>query len=168
MESLIATLLAHIIVFKDKRLLKILLGIVSVLIFIGFIGVNMNETETDDWHNYDGSEIVCRVTYCGNTPLYSNWEDRYCEEHIYKSANYSDEFDSSVITKRVNTTPALTKEQAEKLKGTGYGNTRPNSSAELSKIKAAMVTCKKCGMHSDNGRNSLCDECQYNEEFGLD
>lgn len=45
MESLITTLLAHIIVFKDKKLLKIILGIVSVLILIGLIGVNMNETE---------------------------------------------------------------------------------------------------------------------------
>lgn len=109
MESLIVTLLAHIIVFKDKKLLKIILGIVSVLILIGLIGMNMNETETDDWHNYDGSEIVCRITYCGKAPLYSNWEDRYCEDHIYKSANHSDEFDSSVIKKKVNTTPALTK-----------------------------------------------------------
>lgn len=55
---------------------------------------------------------------------------------------------------------ALTIEEAEALRGTGYNGTRPNSTAELIELKAAQVTCKECGYHSDNGVNSLCDYCQ--------
>lgn len=34
-------------------------------------------------------------------------------------------------------------------------------------LKAAQVKCRTCGMHSDNGANSQCDECTYNELHGL-
>ena len=64
--------------------------------------------------------------------------------------------------KWINTERALTKEQADKLRGTGYHNTRPNSSAEDIEIKAAMVKCKVCGMRSHNGANSKCDACYRN------
>lgn len=55
---------------------------------------------------------------------------------------------------------ALTKEEADALRGTGYNGTRPNSAAESMELKAAQVKCKECGYHSDNGSNSLCDYCQ--------
>ena len=55
---------------------------------------------------------------------------------------------------------ALTKEEADALRGTGYNGTRPNSSAEALELKAAQIKCKECGYHSDNGANSLCDYCQ--------
>lgn len=55
---------------------------------------------------------------------------------------------------------ALTKEEADALRGTGYNGTKPNSSAEAHELRAAQVTCKECGYHSDNGYNSLCDYCQ--------
>lgn len=55
---------------------------------------------------------------------------------------------------------ALTNEEAEALRGTGYHGTRPNSSAELIEINAAKVKCKNCGMRSHNGANSLCDSCK--------
>ena len=71
------------------------------------------------------------------------------------------------VRKKVNTQRALTLEEGTALKGTGYHNTEPNSVAESIEIKAAMVKCKECGMHSDNGENSLCDECRYNQEHGL-
>ena len=54
---------------------------------------------------------------------------------------------------------ALTDEEAEALRGTGYHNTRPNSMAEDMEIKARQVKCKICGKHSDNGINSMCDRC---------
>ena len=60
-----------------------------------------------------------------------------------------------------------TKEEAERLRGTGYKGTRPNSTAESMELKAAQVKCKTCGMHSDNGVNSQCDACAYNEKHGL-
>lgn len=73
-------------------------------------------------------------------------------------------------TPRINTTTKntsedwyslpLTKEQAEKLRGTGYGNTRPHSFAENQKLQAAQVKCDICGKHSDNGYNSACDYCR--------
>lgn len=84
------------------------------------------------------------------------------------STSYTHSYNSSVLTKRINTEPAMTKEQAERLRGTGYHGTRPNSSAEALELKAAQIKCKKCGMRSHNGANSLCDECQYNEKHGLD
>lgn len=55
---------------------------------------------------------------------------------------------------------ALTKEEADALRGTGYHNTRPNSSAENMELAAAQVKCKRCGMHSSNGLNSMCDSCR--------
>lgn len=87
----------------------------------------------------------------------------------YSSYTPSSQFPYSPqgVTKRVNTTPAMTKEEAERLRGTGYHGTRPNSSAESMELKAAQVKCKTCGMHSDNGVNSQCDACVYNEKHGL-
>lgn len=119
-------------------------------------------------HYSDGTSIVCRVTGCGKTPVYSDWDDRYCDEHLNKSENHANQYDSSVAQKKVNTKKALTKEEADALRGTGYNGTKPNSTAESIELKAAMVKCKKCGMHSSNGSNSLCDECQYNEEYGFE
>lgn len=116
----------------------------------------------------NNSQVVCRVNGCGETPVYLNWEDRFCSEHLDKSENHFNQYDSSTAKKKVNTKPALTKEEAEILRGTGYHGTRPNSPAEDIEIKAAMVKCKNCGMHSDNGSNSLCDECQYNKGYGFD
>ena len=75
---------------------------------------------------------------------------------------------SQGVTKKINTTPAMTKEEAERLRGTGYHGTRPYSTAESIELKAAQVKCKTCGMHSDNGANSQCDACIYNEQHGLD
>lgn len=67
---------------------------------------------------------------------------------------------SSTSSKRSLYTYALTKEEADALRGTGYHNTRPNSSAENMELAAAQVKCKRCGMHSSNGRNSMCDSCR--------
>lgn len=72
------------------------------------------------------------------------------------------------VSKKINTTPAMTKEEADRLRGTGYHGTRPNSTAESMELKAAQVKCKTCGMHSDNGLNSQCDACAYNKKHGLD
>lgn len=74
---------------------------------------------------------------------------------------------SQRTTKQINTTPAMTKEEAERLRGTGYHGTRPNSTAESIELKAAQVKCETCGMHSDNGVNSQCDACAYNQKHGL-
>lgn len=81
---------------------------------------------------------------------------------------YANNYNSPVLTRRINTEPAMTKERAERLRGTGYNGTRPNSLAEDLELKAAQIKCKKCGMRSHNGANSLCDACQYNEKHGLD
>ena len=60
----------------------------------------------------------------------------------------------------------MTKEQAERLKGTGYHGTRPNSSAEDIELKAAQNKCTNCGYHTENGVNSLCDYCSWMERYG--
>lgn len=112
--------------------------------------------------------IVCRVSGCGQTPVYTDWDDRYCKDHLDRSKNHASSYDGTAVQKKVNTQRALTREEANALRGTGYHGTRPNSSAESMELAAAMVTCKNCGMHSDNGLNSLCDACQYNQEHDLD
>ena len=149
--------------------MKKIMPIIGIIIIIYVaIFVLTDNTEKDEWHYSDGTSIVCRVTGCGKTPVYSDWDDRYCDEHLNKSENHANQYDSSVAQKKVNTKKALTKEEADALRGTGYNGTKPNSTAERIELKAAMVKCKKCGMHSSNGSNSLCDECQYNEEYGFE
>lgn len=66
----------------------------------------------------------------------------------------------------INRELAMTKEQAERLKGTGYHGTRPNSSAEDIELKAAQNKCTNCGYHTENGVNSLCDYCSWMERYG--
>ena len=66
----------------------------------------------------------------------------------------------------VNRELAMTREEAERLSGTGYHGTRPNSSAENTELKAAQVRCKNCGYRSHNGLNSLCDYCSWMERYG--
>ena len=149
--------------------MKKIMPIIGIIIIIYVaIFVLTDNTEKDEWHYSDGTSIVCRVTGCVKTPVYSDWDDRYCDEHLNKSENHANQYDSSVAQKKVNTKKALTKEEADALRGTGYNGTKPNSTAESIELKAAMVKCKKCGMHSSNGSNSLCDECQYNEEYGFE
>ena len=76
------------------------------------------------------------------------------------SGSYSLENGSSYAGFSYTRNKALTKEEAEVLRGTGYKGTHPNSAAESMELKAAQVKCKECGYHSDNGSNSLCDYCQ--------
>lgn len=82
------------------------------------------------------------------------------------SSPYSRTYSSTPTCPPVNRERAMTKEQAERLSGTGYHGTRPNSSAEITELKAAQVRCKNCGYHSDNGLNSLCDYCLWMERYG--
>jgi len=99
----------------------------------------------------------------------SNVEDFYYSTQATSVTNENNAYQSnnSVFAETVNRQRAMTKEEAAALKGSGYHGTRPNSSAEDLELKAAMVKCKKCGMHSDNGVNSLCDECQRVESYGF-
>lgn len=76
------------------------------------------------------------------------------------SGNYSSDCGSSYTGSSYTRKRALTKEEADALRGTGYNGTRPNSAAEAMELKAAQVKCKECGYHSNNGSNSLCDYCQ--------
>ena len=79
----------------------------------------------------------------------------------YSSNKYSGNNGNVSARPPVNRTPAMTKEEAERLSGTGYHGCRPNSSAENTELKAAQVKCRNCGYHSDNGSNSYCDYCQW-------
>ena len=76
------------------------------------------------------------------------------------SRNYSSNYGVSNTSGTSSRKKALTKEEANALRGTGYNGTRPNSSAEALELKAAQMKCKECGYHTDNGANSLCDYCQ--------
>ncbi len=88
------------------------------------------------------------------------------------SYSYSSSYTSTSLKDSIPTCPpknnhkAMTKEEANRLLGTGYHGCRPNSSAEIAELAAAQVTCKNCGYYSDNGRNSLCDYCSWMERYG--
>ena len=151
---------------KYYKAIIIILSLYAIIKLFSYFG--NNNKNNDEWHNFDGTPIVCRVQGCGKKPVYANWADRFCEEHLDQSTNHKKQYDSSIEKKKINTKKALTEEEAEKLRGTGYHGTRPNSEAENIEIAAAMVKCKKCGMHSSNGANSLCYECKYNSDHGLD
>ena len=84
----------------------------------------------------------------------------------YSSSYYSGSSGYSYAPSANSRKPAMTKEEAARLEGTGYHGTRPGSSAEMTELKAAMEKCKNCGYHTDNGANSLCDYCQYMERHG--
>ena len=55
---------------------------------------------------------------------------------------------------------AMTKEEADRLRGTGYHGTRPNSSAENTELAAAQNVCSNCGYHTKYGKNSICQYCR--------
>ena len=82
------------------------------------------------------------------------------------SYTYSSNYSTTPTCPPVNRELAMTREEAERLSGTGYHGTRPNSSAEISELKAAQVRCKNCGYRSHNGLNSLCDYCAWMERYG--
>ena len=102
------------------------------------------------------------VIYPYSDSVYKNHKEIYDGQQTPKVSKRSTEI------KRVNKTPAMTEEEANALRGTGYHGTRPGSSAEDTELGAAMNKCRKCGMHTTNGRYSLCDECLYNKNHGLD
>lgn len=152
-----------------KTVFVLLLFVAACVLKMWLIGLSsLKNTGKDEWHYANGSAVACRTIGCKKKPIYSNWNDRFCSEHLNKSINHSNEYNSLIAKKKINTQKALSKEEADALRGTGYHHTRPNSSAEDIELKAAMVKCINCGMHSHNGINSLCYECQYNKDYGLD
>lgn len=57
-----------------------LIFLVSILFCVNVSSCNK---ELDDpWANYDRSQIVCRMNGCGRSPVYSDWNRRYCSTHI--------------------------------------------------------------------------------------
>lgn len=88
----------------------------------------------------------------------SNDNEDYKTNYSSYTNSYNNYSQSSTSSKAV-----LTKEEADRLRGTGYHNTRPGSLAEDIELKTAQVKCKECGLHSDNGSNSLCDYCQHKQ-----
>ena len=98
--------------------------------------------------------LVAQLPSCNSTTASGNYS---------YSSNYSSNYGSSDAEGSYVRKKALTKEEADALRGTGYNGTRPNSSAEALELKAAQIKCKECGYHSDNGANSLCDYCQSNK-----
>ena len=82
------------------------------------------------------------------------------------TSTYHSSYSSTPPCPPVNREKAMTREEAERLSGTGYHNTRPNSSAENLELAAAQTKCKNCGYRTHNGANSLCDYCRWMERYG--
>ena len=56
-----------------------------IFLVIAFLVVSIGSCageQDDPWTNYDGSRIVCRRSGCGRSPVYSDWNRRYCSAHI--------------------------------------------------------------------------------------
>ena len=81
-------------------------------------------------------------------------------DKIYQYSNYTSSGSTSSGTYSSTPKHALTKEEADALRGSGYNGTRPNSVAEGMELAAAQVKCHVCGMHSTNGYNSACNACR--------
>lgn len=58
--------------------------ILTIIALLGSMG-SCNKKQDDPWTNCDGSKIVCRRTGCGRSPVYSDWNRRYCSLHINES-----------------------------------------------------------------------------------
>lgn len=82
------------------------------------------------------------------------------------SYSYSNRNSTTPTCPPVNREQAMSKEEAERLSGTGYHGTRPNSSAENTELRAAQTKCKNCGYRTHNGANSLCDYCAWMQRYG--
>lgn len=107
--------------------------------------------------------IIIYFIFMGYMIIYNQKKDAESVKFLHSSDNtYSNEYylNNKYTNNSSFSKEALTDEEAENLRGTGYQNTRPYSSAENIEIQAAQVKCKECGKHSDNGLNSLCDSCQ--------
>jgi len=113
--------------------------------------------------------IICIVFIPSKDPAeVADADTGYAPSYHSYTPSSKPSYSSQGASKKINTTPAMTKEEADRLRGTGYHGTRPNSTAESMELSAAQVKCKTCGMHSDNGVNSQCDACAYNAKHGLD
>ena len=102
----------------------------------------------------------------GSTSSNSTYSSYGSPRYTQDSYSYSGSKSSIPPCPPVNRERAMTKEEAERLSGTGYHGTRPNSSAELAELNAEQVRCKNCGYRSHNGINSLCDYCAWMERYG--
>lgn len=132
---------------KKKRHTGAILALASAFIFLALIWPKQSSSSTS---NYSSTHTTNRST-----------SSTYGSSSSYTTAN-----SSIPACPPVNRERAMTKEEAEKLSGTGYHGTRPNSSAENIELSAAQVKCKNCGYRSHNGRNSLCDYCSWMERYG--
>ena len=112
--------------------------------------------------SYGNAFYVMKVEDGGENYIGGLTAEEKENEKINKNIEEGGIYYSKEENKWVNTEPALTKAEADALRGTGYHGTRPNSSAEDIEINGAMVKCKVCGMRTHNGRNSKCDACLYN------
>ena len=134
--------------------MKIFLGLVTIITTLVIAGRQPSNNI---------KRVLC-VLLCGFMVLSSIAKlpdsNDYKTNYSSYTNSYNNYSQSSTSSKAV-----LTKEEADRLRGTGYHNTRPDSLAEDIELKAAQVKCKECGLHSDNGSNSLCDYCQHSNSL---
>lgn len=127
-----------------KTIITWSIGILAFILLVVLLSLASDEDKSDDIHS----------------SKYSSYS--------YSNSTYSGNSGYSSTRPSLNRTPAMTKEEADRLSGTGYHGCRPNSTAEDMELKAAQVKCKNCGYHSDNGSNSYCDYCQWALTHGGD
>ena len=128
--------IAGISIRNNFEISLVLAAIISLIIF-GLIAVFTSEHKTDD------SENTPQISYTRSVSSSNRAK--------YSAPPVSNE--------------ALTSEEAEKLYGTGYNGTRPNSTAESIEIKATQNKCRECGKHTTHGVNSLCDSCLMKAKY---
>ena len=127
--------------------MKIILGLAVIIITLVIVGRKPeNAIGEIIFVLLVGFAVFSAVAKIPDTDSSTYDKSYYAQSSYYSSPTYR--------------TSAMSKEEADALRGTGYHNTRPGSVAEDNELKAAQVKCRECGYHSDNGYNSLCDLCQ--------
>ena len=138
---------------KKKRSLLPYIAAVIVILMISLASLGQKSTSRS-------TQSYRPTTYSTGTTGSSSYRNN---SNTY-SSSYSRQ--SIPTCPPVNRERAMTKEEAERLSGTGYHGTRPNSSAENLELAAAQTRCKNCGYRTHNGLNSLCDYCRWMETYG--
>lgn len=67
---------------KTRKKKNLCIVITLVIVLLWFLG-NIRQKQDDPWTiSLTGETITCRRVGCGKTPLYHEWNRRYCSEHI--------------------------------------------------------------------------------------
>lgn len=130
----------------------------------GFIDLPRDKREkiADQLSFFQGKTFYCPEFKEKNISLDVNGLTE--EEAFNKTDQEEGMYYSEEEGKWINIEPPMSPDEANRLIGTGYGGTIPNSLAESIALDSACEKCRECKMHTDNGANTKCDACLRNDK----